>query len=103
MSRLHMRVQRGTVAQARALVAQDTDEMPPAQMGEAEGRLLQALAEVGEAVLGLCSDYLYSGDPASLDPDVACYAEKVAVKTAGQLARVQLWLRAPLSSGPDGD
>jgi hypothetical protein len=93
------------LSDARAMIGQVDDEAPASGTltDGPEQQLLLALSELAEAAVGAASAYLYSGDPASLDPDVACYAQKVAVKAAGELARMQLWLRAPLSSGPDGD
>lgn len=97
-----MRTQSGTVAQARAMVMQD-DEAPAADIGDAETQLLQALIELGETAVGLASGYLYSTDPASIDPEICCFAQNVAVKVSGELTRMQLWLQAPLTTGPDAD
>lgn len=97
-----MRTQSGTVAQARAMVMQD-DEMPAADLGDAETQLLQALIELGETAVGLASVYLYSTDPASIDPEICRFAQNVAVEVSGEITRMQLWLQAPLSAGPDAD
>lgn len=91
----------GTVAQARAML-QDQDEMGVAQIGAPETQLLTALVEAGEAVTGMVTDYLYGTDAAT-DPEIACFAQHVAVKVAAEVTRMQLWLKAPLSVGPDAD
>lgn len=92
----------GTVAQARAML-QDQDETGPAQLGAPETQFLTALVEAGEAVTGMVTDYLYAADPATADPDIVCFAQHVAVKVAAEVTRMQLWLKAPLSVGPDAD
>lgn len=94
-----MRTQSGSVAQARAMVMQD-GEMPAADGGDAETQFLQALIELGEAAVGLAFGLLHSTDPASVDPEIACFAQNVAVKVSGEITRMQLWLQAPLSTDP---
>lgn len=94
--------QPGTVAQARAMLLQD-DEAGTAQIGAPETEFLTALIEAGEAVVGLVAGYLYGPDQAGLDPEIACFAQHVAVKVSGEITRMQLWLQAPLSAGPDAD
>lgn len=94
--------QPGSVAQARAMLLED-DEAAASTLGAPETEFLTALIEAGEAVTGLVTDYLYGTDQADLDPEIACYAQKAAVKVAGEITRMQLWLQAPLSAGPDAD
>lgn len=99
MSEPKMRAQ--SVAAARALLA-DGDEAPTVITSAPETELLTALTELAEAAVGAASTYLYAAG-ATADPQVACYAQKVAVKASAEIARMQLWLQVPLSTGPDAD
>lgn len=92
------------LADARALIGEQSDDAPDPGTGDggAEQQLLGELARIGRTVIGLCIGYLSADDPASLDAETACYAQKVVVKAAGQLARVELMLGAPLSAAPEG-